>query len=254
MIKNPNDIVQELTSDYLAVFGTELKSVIMYGSAVSHEFRPGKSEVVLVFVVDNNSIPLLARCAPLHRKWSRRGVATPLFLTPAYIASSLDSYPVEFLEMQTCYRVLYGEDVLKPLQIEKKYLRLQCEREFKGIALHLRSAFLEAGVKEKRMRELLTRAMEKMLPLFKALLALGNRKIPAMSSEVVSSVEDMLGQGAGVLSQVHRDGVARREQCVDLFDRFTATVDHIAHYIDTHGDEEPAYAAEQQKTKLSKRE
>jgi hypothetical protein len=238
MIKNPNDIVQELTSDYLAVLGDDLKSVIMYGSAVSHEFRPGKSSIVLAFVVNKNPISLLSRCTALHRKWSRRGVATPLFLTPAYIASSLDSYPAEFFDMQTNYRILYGDDVLKPLQIEKKYLRLQCEREFKGIAVHLRSAFLDAFGKEQRMRELLTRALEKMLPLFKALLALGNRKIPAMSGEIVSSVEDMLGLGAGALSQVHGEGPKRGAMSIDLFDRFTAAVDAIAAYIDTLDEQE----------------
>jgi hypothetical protein len=238
MIKNPNDIVQELTSDYLAVFGRDLKSVIMYGSAVSHEFRPGKSAIVLAIVIKENPISLLARCSPLHRKWSRRGVATPLFLTPAYIASSLDSYPVEFFDMQTNYRILYGDDVLKPLQIEKKYLRLQCEREFKGIAVHLRTAFLDAFGKEKRMRELLTGAMEKMLPLFKALLALGSRKIPAVSGEIVSSVEDMLGLGAGALSQVHGGVPQRGGASIDLFDRFTAAVDSIAAYIDTLEEQE----------------
>lgn len=231
MIKNPNEIVQELVSDYQCVFGSNLKSVIMYGSAVSHEFRPGASPIVVALVLEDTSITALARCSGACRKWERRGVATPLFLTPDYIASSLDAYPVEFLDMQTSYRVLFGEDYIKPLDIEKRHLRLQCEREFKGIALHLRSSFVEASGNEKRMRGLLDVSMKKMLPLFKALLALGGRKIPAISSEVFSSAEDMLGLDAGIFSRVTGAARARGTPPIDLLDRFTAAVDEIIRHV-----------------------
>ena len=38
--------------------------------------------------------------------------ARPLFMDTNYISSSLDSFPIEFLNMRGCFKVLLGEDVL----------------------------------------------------------------------------------------------------------------------------------------------
>ena len=102
MIKNPNDIVEELIADYLAVFGNELVSAVMYGSAVTHEYRPGKSDINIALVLVDNTIKRLTQSLSIQKKWQRNGVSIPLFMTKEYIAGSLDSYPVEFLDMQIC--------------------------------------------------------------------------------------------------------------------------------------------------------
>ena len=50
MIKNPNDIVDRLISDYLKITGDGLISAVLFGSAVSHEYHPGKSEISTIFI------------------------------------------------------------------------------------------------------------------------------------------------------------------------------------------------------------
>ena len=39
---------------------------------------------------------------------------------------------MEFLNFKLVHHTLYGEDLLAGLEIDKKDLRLQCERELKG--------------------------------------------------------------------------------------------------------------------------
>jgi hypothetical protein len=56
----------------------------------------------------------------------------PLFLTRSDLSSSLDSYPIEFLNMKNRYRLVYGEDVLQKLSFNPLAVRLQIERELKG--------------------------------------------------------------------------------------------------------------------------
>ena len=58
----------------------------------------------------------------------KKRFSRPLFMDREYIERSLDSFPIEFLEHEGCYAVLYGEDVLADLHIDPPDLRLQIER------------------------------------------------------------------------------------------------------------------------------
>jgi hypothetical protein len=231
VIKNPNDIIENLIGDYLKVFGDGLIGAVLYGSAVSHEYSPGRSDINFALFLKDNSISRLRNCVETQKRWSRKGVSVPLFLTREYIKSSLDTFPIEFLDMQSCYRLLYGEDILSTIEIEKGYLRLQCERELKGVMLHLRSEFIRAENRAGSLRKLLSFSMRKLIPLFKAILVLNDRKIPSTKYEIISAVEDLYGFGASALSDVFQLSNGNKD-LAGLFDRFTALVDTITGYID----------------------
>lgn len=231
MIKNPNDIIEDLIGDYLKVFGDGLIGAVLYGSAASHEYSPGKSDINFALLLKDNSISRLRSCVEIQKKWSRKNVSVPLFLTREYIMSSLDTFPVEFLDMRSCYRLLYGEDILSTIEIEKGYLRLQCERELKGVMLHLRTEFIRAGNRAGSLRKLLSFSMRKLIPLFKAILVLKDHKIPSTKSEIISAVEDIFGFGASAFSDVFQSTAGNKDLSA-LFDRFTVLVDTITGYID----------------------
>jgi hypothetical protein len=234
MIKNPNDIVDELVSDYLNVHGDSLISAVMYGSAVSHDYRPGKSDINIILVLADNSIETLNKSVHIQKKWNRKGVAVPYFMTRKYITSSLDTYPVEFLDMQTGYRVLYGDDILSDLKIERTHLRLQVERELKGVTLRLRSAYAEVAGNAGDMRLLLDASMRALLPLFKALLVMHQKKIPNVKSEIVAAVEDIYGLGLSVFSTVFTLKKSNHRQYADIFDRFVKQIDMLIDAVDAH--------------------
>lgn len=231
MIKNPNDIIEDLIGDYLKVFGDGLIGAVFYGSAASHEYSAGRSDINLALFLKDNSISRLRSCVEIQKKWSRKNVSVPLFLTREYIMSSLDTFPIEFLDMQNCYRLLYGEDVLSTIEIEKSYLRLQCERELKGVMLHLRSEFIRTENRAYLIRNLLSSSMRKLIPVFKAILVLNDHKIPSTKSEIISAVEDLYGFGVSAFSDVFQLSAGNKDLS-DLFDRFTTLVDTITSYID----------------------
>ncbi|MBN2539447.1 MAG: hypothetical protein JXB09_05310, partial [Deltaproteobacteria bacterium] len=111
-----------------------------------------------------------------------------LFMTKPYIASSLDSYPLEFLNMQKGHVLVYGEDVLKDLLFEPSHLRLQCEREIKGKLLLLRQRFLETEGKARRMQELIGESITAFISIFGGLLYLKGAAIPSSRREIVEAL------------------------------------------------------------------
>jgi hypothetical protein len=239
-IKNPNLIVDELIADYKAAFGDNLHSVIMYGSALSHEFIPGKSDVNVLVVLTDSGTAVLKKSFDVCNRWFKRGVTIPFFMTPHYIKTSLDSFPVEFINMQCNYKVLFGNDVFKNIPISRENIRLQCERDLKGIAIHLKTEFIKAAGRKKDLTNVLDASIRRLLPLMRAILVLNDRKIPNAKSEIISSIEDIFGIGSSVLSDVYlkKNNSAEFEKC---FDEFVKTVDMMIQYIDELSETEKTF-------------
>lgn len=238
-IKNPNDIVDSFVSDYSNVFSEKLVSVIMYGSAVTHEYRAGVSDINIAIVLEDNSISQIAKSMALQKKWSRCRVTTPFFMTKQYILSSCDTYPVEFLDMRSNYRILYGEDVLEKLEIKQEHIRLQCERELRGAAVHLRRLFVQCAGNNKMLSALLNTSIRRLIPVFKGLLILKGRSIPKSKSDIISLVEDSYNLGASALSDIFNSTGKNRKQRYDkLFDTYTNDIDKLIVTVDTITDKE----------------
>ncbi len=232
-IKNPNDIVSPLVQDYQEVFKDAILSLIMYGSAVTHEYRPGISDINIAIVLTDNSIATVAPSIPLQKKWAKSGVATPFFMTQAYITSSLDTYPVEFLDMQSNYRVLYGEDILQNLEIKHEHIRLQCERELKSVAIHLRRSFVQCMGNNKLLASLLSVSLRRLIPIFKGLLVLKEKTIPKSKSSIISAVEDVYNLGASSLSEVLNAQEKKLAYYDTLFDDYAKDIDRLTEEVDT---------------------
>ena len=186
-IKKPEEIFSELTADFQSALGGDLLSLILYGSAASGHYVPGKSDVNFLVILKEAGLEDLERVFDVVRKWKRMRVAS-VFMTPAYIASSVDSYPVEFLNMKHNHRLLFGSDMLTGLAFLPCDLRLELERELKGKIFHLQHGWLECEGKDKGLRQLIKLSLGAFIPLFKALLFIGGAEIPHGRRDVIKSL------------------------------------------------------------------
>ncbi|HDZ11854.1 MAG TPA: nucleotidyltransferase domain-containing protein, partial [Bacteroidetes bacterium] len=153
--KTPSEIFGEFTDDFKRIFETDLTAIILYGSGAKGDYVHKKSDINFMIVLTEPGIHNLFLTFDVLKKWRKRAVSTPLFLTKEYIESSLDSFPLEFWEMKKFHQIVYGDDVLKKIEISRSDLRLQCEREVKGKLLHLQQNFLNSEKKPHRLRALL---------------------------------------------------------------------------------------------------
>jgi len=187
-INRPEEIFSAITGDYKKIYSDALESIILYGSAAGEDYRPGKSDLNFMIVLSEEAIDRLDRAIETVSGWRKKKVATPLFMTRSYISSSLDSYPLEFLNMRKQYNLVYGEDVLKDICFEPEHLRLQCEREIKGKLLLLRERFLETEGKSRMIKELTGESITAFVSIFGGLLHLKSVKIPSSRREIVKAL------------------------------------------------------------------
>jgi predicted nucleotidyltransferase len=145
MNQNLEQTLNQFTEDVKRTYGETLLSVVLYGSAASNEYVEGRSNINCLVLLKEVTPDELRKCAAHLPEWHKQRISTPLFIDPAYVRSSVDVFPIEFLDMKQRYRLLYGEDFLQKLELKRERLHFQCEQELKGKMLKLRQLYLEAS-------------------------------------------------------------------------------------------------------------
>jgi len=186
--KDPKEILDEFVQDYKGVYGDELISIILYGSATGRGYIPGKSDINFMIVLTEKGIMDPERSFSLLKKWRKRNVATPLFLTEEYVESSMDVYPIEYLNFQRRYIPVYGRDILKGLSFKKEFLRLQAEREIKGKLLLLREAYLGSAGKKPVLVDIINQSLHAFMAIFNALLILKDMPIAEDKRSIITDI------------------------------------------------------------------
>jgi hypothetical protein len=176
--QDPKEIFQEITSDYKGLFGDDLLGIILYGSATGQDYHPGKSDINFMIILTEPGIERLDRAFDTVKKWRKRKVATPLFLTENYVKTSLDVFPIEYLNFQRHHTLVHGKGILADLPLKRQFIRLQCEREIKGKLLLLRHAFLESGGKGRAMKDIISQSLGAFAAISEALLYLKGMEAP----------------------------------------------------------------------------
>jgi hypothetical protein len=106
-------------------------------------------------------------------------------MTPGYVQTSLDAFPVEFLDFKLIHRTVYGADILRDLQIAKPALRIQCEREVKTKLIGLRQGYISSLGKKEDLSSLLIRSVTGSMALFRAIMLLLGSEPPVPRREVI---------------------------------------------------------------------
>jgi len=234
--EKPQDIFVPLTQDYLKVFGNELVALIIYGSAAGGSYIRGKSDINLLVVTTAAGMDNFTDVLATVKAWRKRGVAVPLLMTVSFIESSLDSYPVEYLNMKSSHILIYGADVLSGLEFKPADLRLQIERELRGKLLLLRQGFLETEGKVRQIRQLISNSLTAFISIFNALIYYKQGAAPHDRRETIKEIGRLFTIDPTVFIlcadiKEGRDNLSG-EEVVDIFRKYLKEVNNICNIVD----------------------
>ena len=232
----PQDIFESFVSDYQEAFGPDLLSTILYGSGARGEYIPKKSDLNFMIVLTENGMNRLSKAMPLVSKWHKQRVSTPLFLTPASIASSLDTFPIEFLNIKAAYTLVYGDDFLKNLAFDKHYVRLQCEREVRGKLVHLRKHFLETAGNWRKTEALISASLSTFFSLFQAIIFLKDKEPIAERQALVTTVARETGLNQDLFLELLTIREGRKKlassQVIPLMEKYIGEIQKLSNFLD----------------------
>ncbi len=227
--KSVQDFIQRLKDTYQ----DGLISVILYGSAASGEFIDKHSNLNLLVVLRSTDLENLKKAASLTNKFR---MINPLFFTEKYINSSTDIFPIEFLDMQENYLILYGRDVLKDINIDIKNLRFQCEQELKSKLINLRQLYLTANKDEPALRWLLFKSFTSVLHILRNVLRLKGRKPPYKKEDILKEValefEFDSKNWNKILAAKNKQIKLRQKDTEGLFVNFVRELEKIVETVD----------------------
>jgi predicted nucleotidyltransferase len=208
-------------------------SAILYGSAARGDYVPGRSDINLMLVLDDPAPSRLRALAPAFAAWRKSAAEPPLLISRAEWARASDVFPIEISDMRAGYRVLRGSDPLAEARVDSADLRQALERELRGKLLRLRQGYAAAAGNERAFGQLAAASAGTILVLFRALLTLAGRTVPAGVSELATDAVALVGAPAGALSGPVEHRGERGWRCSpEEFEQYMDAVARAAGYVD----------------------
>jgi hypothetical protein len=229
--------LNELVSRLKQAAGDNLSAVVLYGSAVDHDFQES-SDLNVLCLLNRLKASDLESLRPVGLWWWRKGHPPPLVFTLVELRNSADVFSIELLDMKTRHRMLEGADFLASLEVPMALHRLQVEREFRVNVIRLRQAFLRYRGRRSELAELLVASVSSFGALFRhALITLGHEAPDSLRA----AGDQLLGLLALDAAPFHRvldlregKSSAGEADMERVFEKYLDLVMTVAEEIDRH--------------------
>jgi len=232
----PEQKINEFVGRVREAAGANLQAVILYGSAAAGDYVPGHSDVNLLCVLRESSFAAIQALAPAVEWWAKQKHHPPLLLTTEELRRGADVFSIEFLDMRQSHRLLWGDDVLKALEIPMQGHRAQVEYELREKTILLRQRLLMTGGNAAAMWELLLRSLPAFATLFRHALIATGEPAAASKREAVERLAAKIGFDATVFLRLLdiRGGKADRktEDVKALFASYLREVEQVTAAVD----------------------
>jgi hypothetical protein len=179
--------------DLRGTHGKNLAAVILYGSAAAGDFIPQHSDYNVLIALNKITPQDLRDAHPTIREWHKMGHPVPVYFTVSELQNAADVFPIEFLQMESARKVLYGTDVLDGLNITDAALRHQTEYELRSKLIQLRRSYIAASGSVEGLTRLMSQSLSSFAALFRAVLILHGNQPPAKKHDVVALTASELG-------------------------------------------------------------
>lgn len=229
MERSLNEFVEKLK----AAAGSNLKSVVLYGSAAAGDFVSSRSDLNLICVLEQAGADDLKKLHTALAWWAKQGQRPPLLFARSEIVRTLDVFAIEWLDIQSHRRVLFGEDPVAGLQVPMDLHRVEVERELRTQLLHLRQSF----AMQRNGREalaLLANSISTFATLFRHVrMALGETPA-ATKREDIERLAARFGFDAGPFLAIFeiREGRSAGGDAAALFEGYQAGITRVVDEVD----------------------
>lgn len=181
-------LIEPYLNGLLKIHQEKIVSIFLCGQATGADYVHKVSNINLFIILESLEFEDLQKSLKVISKGIKHKIAAPLFLTRKHMETSTDVFPIEFLEMKENHILLYGEDLLSPIQINLEHIRLFCEEQIKGKLIRIRQAYLEIGLKRKGIEALLKESLSSLTPVFRNLLRLKAKTPPIQKEQIYAQL------------------------------------------------------------------
>lgn len=224
--------------DVVKTYGQHLEGLLLYGSAVRGEFLRGRSNLNVLLVLSSYDVALLKRYNTIHKRWAKEHVVVPMFLTKEDVRSAALVFPLEYLDIHECHRVLWGHDPFVGFKIDTRHLASEVLQSLRGNLLRVRQRFVEGGGTEEATTILLPLSITALLPVLRGVQRLVGRTVVSHGEPLVKDMEGFCGVDLsglrdalllkrGQITPGHREVPRLMDRYLDSLGRLVAAVEAL---------------------------
>lgn len=163
--------------------GDNLVSAFVHGDCLMEGFSALESQWTVSFILKSNSAQDLLPLQKLTAKAKHENIVFNHVFSRFEIKTSQDVFPLEFLHIKSKNVTLCGETPLADFSPNLAELRIECERELRGLLVHLRRAFLFLK-EERNPHGIYVRSTITLLPLLYGVYYLSTGNYPENHEQV----------------------------------------------------------------------
>lgn len=165
-------LLQQFSTRARNAFGARLESVVVYGSAATGEFDPGRSDINLLILLDEIDMPALQNARSLLNWWLEQGYSWPLLMSTEEFLRSADVFPMEITDIFARHKTIHGDFDYPAPHIEPELHRAQLEHELRSKLLRLRQKSIPLLDQPKELLRLMENSLSTFLLLLRHTLLL----------------------------------------------------------------------------------
>jgi len=163
--------------------GDNLVSAFVHGDCLMEGFSALESQWTVSFILKSNSAQDLLPLQKLTAKAKHENIVFNHVFSRYEIKTSQDVFPLEFLHIKSKNVTLCGETPLADFSPNLAELRIECERELRGLLVHLRRAFLYLK-EDRNPHGIYVRSTITLLPLLYGVYYLSTGNYPESHEQV----------------------------------------------------------------------
>ncbi|MEA3180209.1 MAG: hypothetical protein QOI59_3732 [Gammaproteobacteria bacterium] len=150
-------ILQEFVAVLAASLGSQLESVILFGSAAEGRLRVTSDVNLLVVAGDWTLEQLDSVREPLRSGRAAAGL-TVMFLKSSETHAAVESFAVKFADIKARHRVLWGVSPFDSMQITREASLRRVQQVLLNLELRLREHYVLDGDHEERLEQIIAEA------------------------------------------------------------------------------------------------
>ena len=215
-------------------FGSNLVSVILYGSYVSGDFVPGVSDVNMLVILDHPDSGSIGTLGNRASRMMRKHNITPLILTKSEFVNSADVFPMEYADIRERNRVVYGSDETESLALKKRNLRHQLEERLRGSVASLRQVLIASRGRKSVLAANLKILYGSLKAQCRGLLNLkGAKDIPTEGTAIIDEVSRTFNLDAEALKKLLELRMGAKMDVWKLAAQTLATLEKLIIIVDS---------------------
>lgn len=228
--------LEQLVVQLQQAYGSQLRTVVLYGSAVAGEHSAKRSNYNVLVVADSLPLSVLRAASAAARAWHEAGHPAPLTFTTSEWQSSADIFPMEYADILERHRILHGELPSEGISVKPSDLRLQVEQQTMGKLLHLRKESMAAGGDGKLQLALLERSLSTIMVLFRGVVRLWGETPSQDYAALTGTVAARAGFDSaailGVIQHVRGNEKIAKDQVESVLGGYIAALEKLVCYLD----------------------